>query len=206
MADWGVQVTGLEATARRFALADQLIPQVAGRVLTTRLMQAVTYAKERYLTGGTTSDRLAVRSGVLRAAFMSRVTLSAGGAQGQIGYAQGPASAYAATHEGWPNRRSSTTIKAKKTQYLAIPLAAAKTPAGVARGRPRDFPNTFVARSKRGALLIFQRTGKGTIMPLFLLKKEVIIPARPALYPTVDKFLPLIREDIQREVTKVLGG
>ena len=61
------------------------------------------------------------------------------------------------------------------------------TPAGVVRGRARDFPDTFVRRSGAGNLLIFQAMGDGTVEPLFVLKSEVTIPARPALVPTVGK-------------------
>lgn len=204
MADYAITVTGLDQLQQRMARAQQRLPVVMGQVLTKQLTQAVAYAKERYLTGGTTSDRLAVRSGDLRAAFAHEVTLTPQGATGRLGYLQGPVSHYAATHEGWPTRRNVTVIRPKNATYLTIPLDAAKTPAGVARGRARDYDNTFVARSRGGKLIIFQRTGNGTITPLFLLVRESIVPARPALYPTWDRFVPLILEDLRRSVVQAI--
>lgn len=89
------------------------------------------------------------------------------------------------------------TIKPVNSQWLTIPLEAAKTRAGVARGGARDYKNTFFATSKAGNLILFQRLGKSAggrqkrrtfvrngvreksdIEPLFLLVKEVTIPAR----------------------------
>ena len=43
---------------------------------------------------------------------------------------------------------------------------------------PRDWPNTFVAQSKAGNLLIFQRRGT-SIVPLYVLKTSVYHPAAP---------------------------
>lgn len=83
-------------------------------------------------------------------------------------------SKYAAIHE------FGGTIIPKRAQYLAIPLQAARTRAGVGRGSPRMFNNTFVARSRNGNLIIFQNQGS-RIVPLFVLKKEVRIPARMGL-------------------------
>ena len=75
------------------------------------------------------------------------------------------------------------TIKAKRGKYLAIPLPAALTKAGAPRkGKtsPRDWPNTFVNRSKKGNLIIFQKKGKRARdqrpTPLYVLKKQVKIP------------------------------
>jgi len=124
--------------------------------------------------------------------------------QGQRGGAGDPL-VYARIHEGWPDNRRSTLIRPRNAQYLAIPLDGALTPAGVARGRPRDFPNTFVRRITSGRLMILQRTGAG-VVPLFLLVREVTIPARPALRPTMARFLPLITADLGRLLIEQLGG
>lgn len=86
----------------------------------------------------------------------------------QIGGATAP---YARIHE------EGGTIRPKKGRFLTIPLRAAMVRTGIARGTARSFANTFVARSRRGALLIFQKTGK-SIKPLFALVKSVTIPPR----------------------------
>jgi len=64
--------------------------------------------------------------------------------------------------------------------WLTVPLPAALTPAGVMKmPRARDFPNTFIQKSKKGNLLIFQKKDKG-IRPLFVLKRSVTI--KPSRY------------------------
>ena len=71
------------------------------------------------------------------------------------------------------------TIRAKSAGYLTIPLPAAMDSRGVPlRQRARDWDNTFVARSKKGNLIIFQKKGRKNITPLYLLKSEVYIRPR----------------------------
>lgn len=78
------------------------------------------------------------------------------------------------------------TIKAKRSQYLTIPMPAALDSRGIPlRRSARDWENTFVQRSKRGNLLIFQRQG-GTIVPLYLLKRSVKIPPRLEAQKTIN--------------------
>lgn len=72
-------------------------------------------------------------------------------------------------------------IRAKGAKYLTIPLPAAKTASGVAKGPARSFPNTFVKQSKAGNLIIFQ-SNKDKLVPLFVLKKQVTIPKRLGFY------------------------
>lgn len=79
----------------------------------------------------------------------------------------------AAVHE------KGAVIVPKSAKYLTIPLPAALT----ARGTPklpnaRAWSNTFVQRSKKGNLLIFQKKKDGSIVPLYVLVKQVIIPKR----------------------------
>jgi hypothetical protein len=84
-------------------------------------------------------------------------------------------------------------IKPKHGKYLTIPLEAAKAGKGgqgPGRGSARGGPwgETFVGKSKAGNLIIFgrlritkgKRVGelRSRIVPLFLLKKQVIIRAR----------------------------
>jgi len=70
-------------------------------------------------------------------------------------------------------------ITPKRARALTVPLQAALTQRGAARGRARDFMNTFIAKG-----IIFQRAGKD-IIPLFKLKKAVQIRARPYLGPAL---------------------
>jgi len=72
------------------------------------------------------------------------------------------------------------TIKPKNGKYLAIPLSPPLTPTQARTARPRDFDNTFVAKSKKGNLMIFQRTGK-KVRAIYMLVKQSKIKARPYL-------------------------
>lgn len=92
------------------------------------------------------------------------------------------------------------TIKPKNAQWLAIPLDAVKTGTGVARGGPRDYENTFFAKSKKGNLILFQKN-EGKVTPLFVMKKEVTIPPRLGLHTTWDS-LAERRNDLLRAALK----
>lgn len=81
-------------------------------------------------------------------------------------------------------------IRPVNADWLTIPLPDAKTPNGTPKGRARDFENTFIFKSKRGNLLIAQHTftrgGRRREKPklLFVLKKEVRVPARLGFHKT----------------------
>ena len=53
----------------------------------------------------------------------------------------------------------------------------------------REWDRTFVRRSKKGNLIIFTRSGK-SLIPLYLLKKEVKIPPRLGMQKTLEVGLP----------------
>jgi hypothetical protein len=61
------------------------------------------------------------------------------------------------------------TIRPKRAKWLAIPFRGVK-------GFPREYNDTFFARSKRGNLIMFQKRGKDK-EPLFAMKKEVKVQA-----------------------------
>ena len=87
-------------------------------------------------------------------------------------------------------------IRPKHARYLAIPLAAAKTAAGVARFAPRQaaaagYDSTFVSKG-----VIFGRQGDQAI-PLFVLKRSVRIPARPFMRPALALMRPQIEAGIR---------
>lgn len=153
-----------------------------------------TYVKEQRLTGGPTSDSLGVRSGRLRGSVKAITpNMVRGGIESGVKFG----TLYASVHVGPAG--SKKTIRPKTAQYLTIPLDAAKTGVGVGKGSARYGPwgETFVAKSKKGNLIIFGRQKMygsvkvkgekvkglrilrmGKIVPLFLLKKQVQIPAR----------------------------
>ena len=113
---------------------DQIIKLLSPKVVqvvkehSVRLWQQVII---RHLTGGTTSDRLGRRSGTLaRSTRPIPVKMEGSKVTGGLSFG----AEYAWTHIGPAG--SQVTIRPKNKRFLAIPLAAAKTAAGVARGRP----------------------------------------------------------------------
>lgn len=77
------------------------------------------------------------------------------------------------------------TVTPKGHPYLAIPIMENGSERRTAK--PKQYQNTFVARSRNGNLVIFQTVTKASkgkravIRPLFVLKESVTIPARPFL-------------------------
>jgi len=90
-------------------------------------------------------------------------------------------------------------IRPEKAKALTIPFPGG--PADVSMGRtPRrasDFKDTFVAKG-----IIFQKIGEDEIQPVFILKKQVTLPARPYAYiedSDIDYLKRSIREYILGE-------
>lgn len=101
---------------------------------------------------------------------------------------QGPAMVYAGVHI------TGAIIRPKRGQYLAVPLAAAQTAAGVPRFTPRQVPGAFFIRSKRGNLLLVRRVAGG-LQPLFVMKRQVRIPRRDYFTGPKEMVLRNITED-----------
>ena len=158
----------------------------AERIITRQARAMQRYVRTEHLTGGTTDTRLRARTGKLRASCIPiKTEIKEGSVEGGISFG----TVYGRVHVG--PKGQTTTITPKKGKYLTIPLPAAMTGAGVARGSARQGPwgETFVAKSKEtGSLIIFGKrkitSGKkvgelrGQITPLFLLLKSVRIKAR----------------------------
>jgi len=66
-------------------------------------------------------------------------------------------------------------VKPKRAKNLTVPFEGVK-------GWAREYQNTFVRKN-----IIFQKTGKKSIRPLFSLKKEVDIPASKWFSATMEK-------------------
>lgn len=95
-------------------------------------------------------------------------------------------------------------IRAKRVKYLTIPLKAALDNRGIPlKKSARDWENTFVARSKAGNLIIFQRNG-AAITPLYVLKTSVKIPPRLGLRETLSTGLPYFVEKAMDAMVKAV--
>lgn len=179
------KVEGAEKALVTIRKVPARILREAKRIFTRHTVLLQGYVRQEYLTGGTSEDRLAVRSGALRS---STRALPVEETSGTVNSGLGFGTVYARTHVG--PQGQVTTIRPVNKQYLAIPLAAAKTPAGVSKGGPQSgrWGDTFIARSHAGNLIIFgrrvvQKGAKsgmtaGKIVPLFVLKKEVKVKTR----------------------------
>jgi len=95
---------------------------------------------------------------------------------------------YARIHEKGGN------ITPKRAKKLTIPLPGVQ-------GFARDFNNTFIQKSKKGNLLIFQKLTGQDIRPLFALVDRVRIPRRPYLEPAIRKH----KNKLQKELKKALN-
>ncbi|QIG66816.1 putative tail protein [Rhizobium phage RHph_TM16] len=90
--------------------------------------------------------------------------------------------------------------KRSNGKLLTIPLPAALTPNGVPlKTNPRQWPNTFVATSKAGNLIIFQRRGR-RIIPLYLLKDTIKVPARLGARQEMQNAIPHFAERMADEI------
>lgn len=97
------------------------------------------------------------------------------------------------------------TITAKRAKFLTIPLPAAMDAQGVPlKRRARDWDNTFVARSRAGNLIIFQRRTGGRITPLYLLKRSIKIRPRLGLAESVGNNLPFFERKVLDAVDRQL--
>jgi len=149
--------------------------------------------------GGTTVDTLSKRSGTLTNSIVSSVRI-AGDTFSTIQGMIGSDTPYAAIQE------FGGTIKAKNVTYLTIPLRAALDGNGVPlKSKARDWPNTFVARSKAGNLIIFQKRGT-SIVPLYVLKTSVTIPPRLGMKKTLDAGLPYFVGRAMDELVKAINA
>lgn len=80
-------------------------------------------------------------------------------------------------------------------KLLTIPLPAALNSNGTPKKRSaREWNNTFVAETKKGNLIIFQRRGGRKIVPLYLLRDTVYVPPRLGFGKAVREQIPYFME------------
>lgn len=104
---------------------------------------------------------------------------------------------YMAVHE------HGAIVRARRSQYLTIPLEAALDANGIPKKRSaRDWRNTFIAKSRAGNLIIFHREGR-RITPLYVLKKRVRIPARLGLRKELSRQRPEFRRNVLERIREL---
>jgi hypothetical protein len=146
--------------------------------------------------GGTTETSLSKRSGALIAAIQGSVRVDGSTFATLTGQIGAPGIPYARIQE------LGGTITAKNGKFLCIPLPAALDSNGLPlQSSPRDWPNTFCAKSKAGNLLIFQRRGT-SVVPLYVLKTSVTIPPRLNMGATLRAGIPYFVERAMDQMVK----
>lgn len=190
MIDFEISKEDLQRIARKM---ERLSPKERGRLLVDAFRR-VSLMVERDLKANISGRYLKVRTGRLRASIGNRVDMTEEGLEGVIGSGvrSGERVKYADIHE------TGGTITARRAKYLTIPTEYALTRAGVTkRISARDFEDTFVRQG-----IIWQKQGKRKIVPLFILKKSVTIPARKYMSKTLeqdkDRILKMMLDTIRR--------
>lgn len=161
----------------------------AAKVLSTELRefldgvaQALVERHSGAWPAGTTENTLSKRSGSLLNTIVQSVNVEGQTFQTIRGTIGG--SRIAAVQE------FGATIRPKNAKFLTVPLPAALNSDGTPKKKSaREWQNTFVARSKAGNLIIFQRQGT-QIVPLYVLKTSVKIPPRLGLRKTLEVGIP----------------
>lgn len=146
--------------------------------------------------GGTGDKSLSRRSGNLVASILDNVRVTGttyDTIQGYIGAAfPGVVHEYGAT------------ITPKTAKFLTIPLPPALNSNGTPKKRSaREWSNTFVARTRAGNLVIFQRNGT-QIVPLYVLKTMVKIKPRLGMGDTLSAGLPYFVDRAADQIVKAM--
>lgn len=163
--DARIEVKGQESIERRIREIPKALFDVAGRAM-RKTMAGLQQEMVRRSGGGV--GELKGRTGELKRSW--RFNVIGNTIMTLAGMVESVGVKYARLHE------YGGTIKAKSGKWLTIPTAANKTPAGVMRMSARMViqQGGFFAKN-----VIFLKQGKaGKPVPMFILKKQVTIPAR----------------------------
>lgn len=148
--------------------------------------KTIVWTHREFVANATT--KLNVRTGNLRRSFMFSMDGNSLSSLRSSAYQEtlkgkvklGSEVIYARIHElGGTVKAKDKYTKVPGGPYLNIPLGANKTAAGVMRRTAKQVfdASGYLARSRKGSWLVFNRRG----LPMFVLKKQVKIPARLGL-------------------------
>lgn len=110
---------------------------------------------------------------------------------------------YAPIHEkGGTVKAIDKYLRVPGGPYLNIPLAANKTAAGVMRMNARQVFNGggYIVKSRMGNYLVMSGSGQ----PMFVLKKQVTIPARLGMEKAAEDEIPTLLSTLSSELLKGL--
>lgn len=169
----------------RSAAVQNAVPRTMGRAAAVGEARAKANASGR--PGG-----LRRRSGALLSTIAGRVE-RAGNTYDLIWQAGGGPRGvrYARIHE------EGGTIRPTRSKMLAIPLRGNKH----REGGPRSQPGLRVLRARDGRVYLVDERGK----PQWILKRYVVIPARPYLRPARDEVARVLPDLLRANVLRALG-
>lgn len=91
-------------------------------------------------------------------------------------------------------------------KYVYIPLDAALTNKGLPiAASPKNWKNTFIRKTKKGNLVMFQRRAGMRPVPLYLLKRTVKIPARLRMARAIEAASPYFEKKLMAAVDRGLA-
>jgi len=144
--------------------------------------------------GGTSEQTLSSRTGAMINSIKRSVQIK--------GTTFGDLTGHISVAYPGPVHEFGATFRPKKAQYLTVPLPAALDSRGVPiKKRARDWDNTFVARTKAGNLIIFQRRGS-QVIPLYVLKSSVRIKPRLGMRKTLEAGIPYFVDRVMDQMVR----
>lgn len=177
--------SGLHALAQKLGSGD--VKRLAGRAVQAemdkflgRVAKALTARHGKAWPGGTSPSSLATRSGNTNRAILQSVRTEMLGDSVIQGHIGGPG--FLKVHEFGTVGAGGTLpdIVPKKAKFLTVPLKDALDQRGVPKkAKAKDWPDTFVFKSKDGRLFIAQKGKNGQIgLLLYRLMDRVAIRPR----------------------------
>lgn len=174
-----------------------------GRALATGTRRILVNAADRIVLEIRSGRSLHQRSGSLAKSWQvgeAELTVRERGAavEGTLG----------SSHPASRIQQTGGDVTPKRARYLAVPLAPAKTAAGVSRfPSPRDVPGLFFVQSRAGNKLLARARGKG-IEPWYVLLKRTRIPPSEYLTNALDKVRAddIMTAAIDEEIGRALRG
>lgn len=149
-------------------------------------------------SGGTRTDSLSRRTGELVRRLPDAAKVTGNRIQNVEGRVSLP-KRYAIHERGG-------VIKPKGSKYVFIPLPEALDPSGKPK-QPKSFKNTFLAESRTGNILLFQKQGRGQLVPLYLLRKQVRIPPRLGMGDSLKRGIPaFVNAVMDRTIEQFVKG
>ncbi len=182
-----MDIRGTQAVTRNLQRGSDTVRVEAEKQMTRAQVYLADYIARRKLSG----QVMKRRSGALAASIRpGRRTWQGNRLTGVVGTSM----IYGRIHE------EGGTIRAKKGQFLTIPVGAALTPAGVTQKPYRQWTDLSLRPFRTGKGWVALHQGK----PVWILKPSVRIPKRPYFEPARRETAPRIQEMLGRMVGPII--